>query len=55
MTSKTISVAVPTNEGMAITYHVPTLGNVVRNRVFLDVNYDDHVILYTCEEMGDQQ
>ncbi|XP_044580948.1 uncharacterized protein LOC123262678 [Cotesia glomerata] len=52
MTSKTISVADPTNEGIAITYHVPTLGNVVRNRVFLDVNYDDHVIFYTCEEIG---
>ncbi|KAH0555076.1 hypothetical protein KQX54_015093 [Cotesia glomerata] len=36
------------------TYHVPILGTISLNHVYLDIDYDNYVIVWTCENRGNQ-
>ncbi|CAD6244845.1 GSCOCG00013501001-RA-CDS [Cotesia congregata] len=36
------------------TYHVPILGVVSRNQVYLDLDYDSHALFWTCENHGNK-
>ncbi|CAD6244843.1 GSCOCG00013500001-RA-CDS [Cotesia congregata] len=36
------------------TYHVPILGTIIPNHVYLDIDYDNYVIAWTCENRGNQ-
>ncbi|XP_074114880.1 apolipoprotein D-like [Cotesia typhae] len=36
------------------TYHVPILGTISPNHVYLDIDYDNHVIVWTCENRGNK-
>ncbi|KAH0555075.1 hypothetical protein KQX54_015092 [Cotesia glomerata] len=36
------------------TYHVPILGTISPNHAYLDIDYDNYVIAWTCKNCGDK-